>query len=370
MQVRQDGSVKIKQRLCAKGALAGVPISGAFELTPRCNFQCKMCYIRLTPEQMRTLGTERTASQWISLGKEASEAGLMFLLLTGGEPLLREDFEEIYSGLCALGLSLSLNTNGSLLRESTKKMFLRDPPSRVNITLYGANSEDYARLCGDPGGFSRTLSSLRWFRDNDILVRLNTTITPWNAKAQEAISALAAEEGLPLHATCYTFPPARRSEHSDYQRLLPEQAGILLARQDLAEGGQTRVDAIVRKIKTPSDSNPACMLDAGEPLSCYAGRGQFWITWNGQMTPCGMLAEPATLPWKDGFLTAWKELKDRTAEIRLCPDCVTCIERATCTNCAAVTSSETGQFCGKPDYMCRLNHAFREEILQISKDQQ
>ena len=57
--------VPIKQRLLSKAALAGIPVLGAFELTPRCNFQCKMCYVRLTPEEMRPLGRERTAEQFI-----------------------------------------------------------------------------------------------------------------------------------------------------------------------------------------------------------------------------------------------------------------------------------------------------------------
>ena len=55
--------VPIKQRLLSKAALAGIPVLGAFELTPRCNFQCKMCYVRLTPEEMRPLGRELTAEQ-------------------------------------------------------------------------------------------------------------------------------------------------------------------------------------------------------------------------------------------------------------------------------------------------------------------
>ena len=61
----------VRRMLCNKCAALGIPVSGVFELTPRCNLRCKMCYVRLTPEQMTPLGQERTAQQWVELGRQA-----------------------------------------------------------------------------------------------------------------------------------------------------------------------------------------------------------------------------------------------------------------------------------------------------------
>ena len=138
--MKQEGLYQIKQVLTARAAGKKVPISGAFELTPRCNFRCKMCYVRLDPEQMAPIGRERTAAQWLQLGRQAREAGLVFLLLTGGEPFLRPDFEEIYTGLTELGLSISINTNGSLLDGRLRALFRRLPPAVVNVTIYGGSA--------------------------------------------------------------------------------------------------------------------------------------------------------------------------------------------------------------------------------------
>ena len=75
----------------AKGAALGIPVAGNFELTARCNFGCKMCYVHDSD------GTdELSADQWIEIGRQAVEKGMVFLLLTGGEPFLRKDFKEIY----------------------------------------------------------------------------------------------------------------------------------------------------------------------------------------------------------------------------------------------------------------------------------
>lgn len=147
-----DQVYQIKQVLSARAALQTVPISGAFELTPRCNFRCKMCYIRMTPQQMTAIGRERTALEWLEMGRQARDAGLLFLLLTGGEPFLRPDFEEIYTGLTKMGLSISINTNGSLLDDGLRALFRRLPPAMVNVTVYGASAAGYETLCGDGAG--------------------------------------------------------------------------------------------------------------------------------------------------------------------------------------------------------------------------
>ena len=108
----------IKQRLLAKGARAGLPVMGTFELTPRCNLQCKMCYIRLTEKEMRPLGRELTATQWLSLAREAVDAGMVFLLLTGGEPLLRKDFPVMYESLAQMGFIISINIHANGFHKS------------------------------------------------------------------------------------------------------------------------------------------------------------------------------------------------------------------------------------------------------------
>jgi MoaA/NifB/PqqE/SkfB family radical SAM enzyme len=111
-----------------------------------------------------------------------------------------------------------------------------------------------------------------------------------------------------------------------------------------------------------------CELDNGEPMTCLAGRCQYWITWNGEMTPCGMLTQPVVRPFDEGFVAAWEHLRQLTAPIRLCPECVDCPEQRSCMNCAAVTFAETGRFDGKPEYMCKLNKAYRETVQKLANE--
>ncbi len=367
MQVIQTSY--IKRRLLAKAAAAALPISGAFELTPRCNFACKMCYVRMTPETMKPFGREKTAAEWLALARQAKDAGMAFLLLTGGEPLLRQDFPEIYRGVSEMGLSISINSNGALVTNEIRELFTSLPPSNINVTLYGGDPESYGALCGNSGAYDQVVNNLSWLTDRKILVNLNATITPWNKEQMSQIQRFADEHNLNLRLTTYNFPPIRREEGAVNPRLTPEEAGILRAVNVMQQGGIPVVQELAGKITAEDRIQEEIReLECGDPLHCYAGRAQFWVTWNGKMTPCGMLNGPSADPFALGFQAAWDQLRQETLKIRLCPDCVTCPDRNTCVSCAAVTSSETGKFEGKPEYVCALNRAFRSKILELAKD--
>lgn len=361
-------SADIRRALTRRCAGLGIPVSGTFELTPRCNLRCKMCYVRMTPEQMAPLGRELTAAEWLALGRESADAGMAFLLITGGEPTLRPDFPEIYEGLVRMGISISINTNGTLFTPAVRDVFHRLPPGHVNITLYGTCREDYAALCGDAGAYDRVVEALDWLKSEGILVHLNTTITPTNLHHWEQLEQFAARRELDLRMTSYCFPPVRREECSacaDFGRLSPEIAGELIARDVLFREGPEAILRRARDIDVPLQSS--CDLDVGEPMRCMAGRSQFWVNWNGTVAPCGMLKEPVIQP-HGSFTAQWERLRKAVAKITLCPDCVSCPERASCTNCAAVTYTETGRFDGKPEYMCALNRAYRQAVQQLAAE--
>ena len=363
-------SAEIRRYLLRKSATMGVPASGIFELTPRCNLKCKMCYVRLTPEQMAPLGRERTAAEWLWLAREAADQGMVFLLLTGGEPTLRSDFAEIYEGLAQMGLSISINTNGTLITDELKALWHRLPPAQVNVTLYGVCREDYAALCGNPAAFDAVEDALSWLRSEGILVHLNTTMTPANYDRWLDLEEYAKKLGLGLRMTAYCFPPARRKgacdSCADFTRLAPEAAGELLCRDVLYQQGPESIRLRAKDLDSPLQQG--CELDIGDPMQCLAGKSQFWVTWNGDTTPCGMLPEPVVKPFELGFESQWEALKRACDEIRLCPECAACAYQKSCMNCAAVTYSETGRFDGKPEYMCRLNKAYRETITRLAEE--
>ncbi|HML47216.1 MAG TPA: radical SAM protein, partial [Clostridia bacterium] len=125
-----------------------IPYKGTFELTPRCSLKCKMCLMRLDGCDMPAQGRELTTAEWIRLGGMAFEAGTMDLLLTGGEPMLRPDFAEIYEALSDMGFLLRVFTNGTLLTPKILSLFEERPPQGIELTVYGASPETYERVGG------------------------------------------------------------------------------------------------------------------------------------------------------------------------------------------------------------------------------
>lgn len=146
----QGNEFPIGKYLSVKAGAAGCPINGTFELTGRCNLNCKMCYVHEQKNVLKMKRKELSVDEWMKIAEQAKEAGLLYLLLTGGEVMIREDFIELYEKLSRMGFRLVINTNGSLMTPQIEDCFRRNPPARVNVSVYGASDETYEALCGVP----------------------------------------------------------------------------------------------------------------------------------------------------------------------------------------------------------------------------
>ena len=80
------------------------------------------------------------------LAREAKDKGMVFALLTGGEPFVRKDFFEIYEAMKDMGLMISINTNGSMLKGEIRRRLIENPPFRINVSLYGGCIETYKNM--------------------------------------------------------------------------------------------------------------------------------------------------------------------------------------------------------------------------------
>lgn len=315
----------------------------------------------MTPEEMRPLGLERTAAQWIDLARQGVKEGLTFLLLTGGEPFIRPDFFEILEALLSMGIIVDVNTNGTLIDEKVADRLLSCPPSKINITLYGASRESYERLCGDGAAFDRVLRAIDLLLERKFLVCLNATLTPENAEEMDAISTIAKSKGLVLRTTGYVIPPSRRGERECAYRLAPETAGKLSFRMQLLQNGK---EALKAKAESQLLTDN-CFYESTEGISCLAGRSQFWITWNGKMFPCGMLPEVVADPWELGFPEAWKRINHQALHLQGDEECAHCEVRKLCPSCAAARYCETGETTQHCEYMCKFTENYCEELRKL-----
>lgn len=186
-----------------------IPISGTFELTPRCNFNCKMCYVHLQPEEIPQNGVELTAKEWLRIAEEAKAAGTTWVCVTGGEPLLHPEFPEIWQSLTEMGFFLTLQTNASLVRGKMLDLLERCPPRQAKVTLYGTDDEVYQAVCGVEQGFTRVNEGIHNLMSVGIPVTLVSTIIRQNRDDVERMAFYAYRHKLPWVATGSVKPSLR-----------------------------------------------------------------------------------------------------------------------------------------------------------------
>lgn len=359
----------LSKYLHARGRKLGLPIAGTFELTARCNFHCKMCYVHLTEEEQRRRGRELTADEWLAIAEKAKQAGTVFLLLTGGEPTLRADFPEIYRALKKMGFMISVNSNGYLLQDSILELFAEEVPTRVNISLYGIGNETYRRMCGVPG-YDRIIKNIKNLRAAGVDVKINMSLTPDNMDDMEAVLQEAKALGAHTQASPYMFPPIRREKSMVGQnhRMSAEQAGQFQARYNLLSMTEEQFCRLASQMQQGISQAGSCEICEGTPgkgMLCRAGSTSFWLTWDGKMMPCGQMPEPAFDVLTMGFDAAWQATRDSAAAIRLPQACSDCGLNFLCHACAAMCICETGQFDQKPEYLCKLNQSYLETTLEL-----
>lgn len=363
------------------------PISRTFELLPVCNMDCSMCYIRMSPEEMRKQGQMLRAKDWLRIGEEAAKKGTLFLLLTGGEPLLHPDFGDIYKGLRSLGICININTNGTLITEALADLWANNVPRRVNISLYGSNNKIYEKFCRNPQGFTQIMKGIRLLKERNIPVKLNCTLTPWNREDMDHIIEISEQLEIPVSMPTYLFPPGRKAGwHGcapvpDGYRLSPEDAAKEQVKAlyrayhtdpDYAENIQGILDEIHERENWLKTHNGDCMVPPPGGFLCSAGVSSFWVNWKGELTPCGMMQTPVSNLMENDFEHAWETIKTASARVFTSTECFNCKYREVCQTCAASACIETGHPGNKVPYHCQMSRAYermlQEHLKEIEKE--
>lgn len=360
-----DSILKIEERLVAKATNKNIPIGGTFELLPLCNMNCDMCYIRLSKEQMQQVGQIKTADQWLELAKEMKQAGTIFILLTGGEPLLYPEFKKLYTGLKKLGMIITINTNGTLITEDIAAFLSKDKPRRINITLYGASDETYSKLCHNPKGFTQTIKGIKLLQKYNLDIKLNGTLVPQNQNDMPKLLELAKELDLYLKIDTYIFPSSRKRIRPFLpdSRLSAKQAAL----QSLKIKKKTYTKEKFQQYQKHMLNHPKPNIHDCS-LNCRAGKSSFWISWDGYLSPCVFIDQPAINVFNEGFLPSWNQLITQTKQLHLPPDCIKCDNYEICQVCGASVYLENNNYDDKPQYMCTYTKTILEELKNMENN--
>lgn len=339
-----------------------VPLSFDLEVTARCNNDCGHCYINRPAGDREARAREMSLGEIAGIADQAVSLGSLWCLLTGGEPLLRDDFADVYMALKRKGLLVSVFTNACLVTEGHVRLFREYPPRDVEVTLYGATEATYEKVTRKPGSYAAFRRGLDLLLDGGVKVRLKAMALRSNVRELPAMAAFCRART----ADSFRFDPllhlrfdgdARRNEEIRAERLSPDE--IVAAEQ--ADAG--RADALKKDCRDLVGDGFA-HRECGCLFHCGAGRFSFNVADDGRFSLCSSLRHPECVyDLRNGTLAeAWndfapKVLGMRSRDREFLEKCRPCPIVNLCLWCPAHAHLETGRLDAWCEEFCRAAHA-------------
>jgi radical SAM protein with 4Fe4S-binding SPASM domain len=332
------------------------------ELTARCNLNCRHCYINLPANDKFVRERELSLSEITYIADQAVELGAMWCLITGGEPLLRDDFADVYMMLKRKGLLISVFTNATTIRTEHIALFKKYPPRDIEVTIYGASRASYERVTRRLGSFVNFENGLNALFEAGIQVRLKAMALRSNLDDMEAIATFGRARTKDfyrfdpqLHLR-FDGDPVRNAEIKE-ERLTPDEI-VALERADEKRFGamQSNCDTLINQEFTH--------IGCDHLFHCGAGSGSFNVGFDGTFRLCSSLWAPdTTVSLREVSLReAWETLIPRVRELRsinieYLNTCRKCAIVNLCLHCAAHAHLETGMMDGATPYFCAVAHS-------------
>ena len=328
------------------------PLFALWELTQRCDLRCRHCYLRGKHEQ-----DELSTAEARSLLAQMARLGVMFVMFTGGEPLLRRDFFELAGEARALGFAWKLLTSGTLVDEKTARRIAGLGPFGVSISLYGLE-ETHDRMTSVPGSFAGAVGAIERLSSLGVPVTAKTCLTPGGLGDLPALRELCSALGVTLsvgtviHAAFDGTPPR------DDLRLSEED----LARYHAAAGedGQLASGSAPFRIaggRLPTGRAPKGRGEhaTGRPV-CNAGRSLFAVSPRGDVRACLLLRRTCgnvrEAPLRD-IWTSQAMVEARELVGGMPAGCGGCEAADFCRFCPGLAEMETGSALSPPPSSCR-----------------
>lgn len=329
-----------------------VPYGATIELTSRCNFRCVHCYLD-NCHQTNDLPLDKIKLILDSLAK----AGMMTIFLSGGEPLLRKDFKDIYVYAKKHGFLLMIFTNGYLLDDELLDLFLQYPPLEIDISLYGSNDAAYERVTGVKGAFTRIKNNIINYKKHGIFVSAKTPVLTIMKDDLSHMRDFAAEVDIPWRIT-FDITPTIDNISKDEYRLPAEQAMGLY--KEFGDTYYADKGILLERIRKGG-------LIGRRRYACGMGKSSCFIDYRGYVSPCIETRHRGVSIFENDFDTVWKNIRDISYEQLSEKEnykCLSCDIACICKSCPAIRERYYGSPTIIKEQDCAFAKALKEIILQ------
>ena len=314
-----------------------VPHVVAWNLTRRCNLECAHCYIAAGPHESAT--SELATAECLRIVDELLAVNpAPMLILSGGEPLLRDDLAEIAAYASRRGATVVVGTNGTLLTDE-RITALQDAGVRgVAVSIDSLRPTYHDNFRHGKGSLADTVAALGRLREHKLDFIVQTTVTKGNRVELERLVAWSADEGAVAFNCYFLVATGRGAGLSD---LAPPEYEAVLA--DLARWQKDyRGRLLVRAKCAPHFMRHVHQVDPDSTLlnyetRCPCGTQYCRITPDGKLTPCPYLPEVAGDLRTQSFGDIWRSapLFQQLREGTLGGKCGRCEYQKLCGGCRA-----------------------------------
>jgi MoaA/NifB/PqqE/SkfB family radical SAM enzyme len=331
-----------------------IPLRGTIDLTYRCNNDCRHCWLRLPPDPGGAAG-ELTAGEIRYLVDDARAMGCREWFISGGEPMLRPDFPEIFADITAKSAWYTLNTNGTLITPEIARLLRRKGTKLV--ALYGATAEVHDAVTRNPGSFEALRRGVAYLREAGAGFSVQVVPMKTNISQYEAMIRLA-ESWSPrwrLGATwLYLSASGDLVKNAEIRAERLDPARVV----ELDGAGGAGSGALEDDAASACGTAPSA---GGLYANCLAGRRDFHVDPYGGMSFCGFVKDSAlrldmrTMSFAEAWDTRLPLLASAAVPAKTrAANCGTCDLRPDCKWCPVYAYLECRDHEAKIDDLCAI----------------
>jgi MoaA/NifB/PqqE/SkfB family radical SAM enzyme len=358
------------------------------ELTERCNNACIHCYIN-QPEHADSVRAHEMPTALIKeVLQQAAALGCQTVRFTGGEPLLREDFSDIYLFARRLGMHVILMTNARLITPELSQLFSHIPPGKdIEVTVYGMHPESYDTVAVSPGAFNEFWRGVELLRQHNIPFIVKQSLLPPNrmeiAEFEDFAATLPRMHEKPVYTLNFDLRarndnPAKNRFIKTLRLTAAETVEKLASTPNYRQGMR---QFAWKFMKAPGDLLFDCGAGLGTCVDAY-GYAQMCMQLRHPDTVYDLHTEteptPPGLPEKkqknSPLRSALTEFFPRVREMHSTnPEylarCARCFIKGLCEQCPAKSWMEHGTLDTPVEYLCEVAHAQAHRLGLLSADE-
>ncbi len=329
-----------ERKVCSQAVKTRLPISGSLSLTNKCNLRCVHCYLQNSRDV-----AEISTQAWLDIIDQVEHAGCLWLLLTGGEPLVRKDFPEIYMHAIQKGMLVTVFTNATLVDDAVVDLWSKWPPFAIEVSLYGFTEETYRRVTGSSQAKHKCFEAVERLIRKRLPVRLKSMLLQQNAGELARLEEYCKNSGIHFRSDPIVSPTQDGcTKPCESQCRLDTISDFYLQRM------RKRPDIWMNQFHKIEK-----LPERKKLFSCGAGKASFNVFPNGRLSLC-ILDKPLYDLTCGTFKDGWNGVCEERGSLDLPENhpCLGCRLMMFCSHCAPMAKMETGSEYGFSERLCKI----------------